>query len=1127
VSVSKISDYTCVSPRFLRSVNLNNDYNNIENSNGYIITPNVGKTLESVLQGLSTLHGQRSFSVLGPYGTGKSAFAVFLCQLLGRDNVKYEFVRNLLANTFSNLVALADSIREVDDRVGFLQIVITARRRPVSQIILESMLRALVDLKQSKNVRLLVERIQNALDNEYWFDTAVIIDFLSEIGKEAKLQGYSGLLLMVDEAGKTLEYALHDPNGGDVYIYQELAEYSDRQKEMPVLFIITLHQMFDDYVQLSDRTLKNEWTKVQERFRSIQFSETAAATINLIANALCPKEKLPESVDVALDKILQRFVDIQVHLPFGIGFDEFKLFSKKAWPLHPTLLLAMPYLFRRLAQNERSIFSYLNSFESFGFQTFLDKTFNKDVGFVRLSHVYNYLLSNYEVSLSRLPYAKRLLEVSNVINSRQKLSRDHIQIIQTVALLNVLSEICPLRACKELIECSCDISNIDEELHYLKAQSLLTYRKLDNSYRVWEGSDVDVEERLKEAYRDLHLADSSMLGTLKEYLPSKTMVARRHSLETGICRYFKVVYTENISNIDNCDFSDAAGIVLVVLPMSDLKVIEKTALKLTKSEVRLIVALPQQITSIIGVVEEIAGLRWVDDNTPELRDDKVASREVSLRLVTAEQRLEALLRIMLDPRPLPLGNHCKWFWNGTQNDASRNVDVTRLLSKACDNIYSETPKLRNELIARKNISGAAAAGRRKVIEGLLEHVGEPILGIDINSYPPERAIYETVLQASDIHVFNKTVGSWSLQKPPQDSELNLRPCWSLMEDMVFSLNIERVNVLELFEKLSEIPYGLPAGVSPILFVAFFILNQDNLFLYRENSFLPEVKIAHLELLQRRPELFSVSGVRLDGIRQAVVERLAKGLKQPAKIAPVVRSLFKTLNSLPNVTLKTNKVKNKKAILMRDCLLKAQAPEQLLFIDLPKCFGLASFKEGEERTEDMTLFFEELNTSLFALRDYSLNLLEKSKNKLVNKCGIVDNIHGWEELERRAMWLVPRVNHEVLTPFLKSVINGIDSEHNATPALSLVANRPFEQWSDTDVDRFPGLADGIGDLFKSIWKNYGNVELELTSDEIQQRDDLCMKFKPQLTKLIDSSSTNVIRAMLKELLKEFDNSQLEE
>ena len=212
--------------------------------------------------------GQRAFALTGPYGTGKSAFAVFLCQLLDRDARKVDQAAKILAPEHSKLIAELRQIRKPEGgREGFLLIPVTARRRPIAQLLLEGMLAAVRGMNASTSVRDLYNRIEEALRRKAWRDTAIVVGFLTDIQKEAEKQFFSGVLLLVDEAGKTLEYALQDRAGGDVYIFQELAEYACRQSKTPLLFLITLHQMFDDYVELSDRTLRNEWNKVQERFQ--------------------------------------------------------------------------------------------------------------------------------------------------------------------------------------------------------------------------------------------------------------------------------------------------------------------------------------------------------------------------------------------------------------------------------------------------------------------------------------------------------------------------------------------------------------------------------------------------------------------------------------------------------------------------------------------------------------------------------------------------------------------------------------------------------------------------------------------------------------------------------------------
>jgi len=787
--VTTISEYISVTPRFLRSVNLSNDWRHTESFTGYIVTPNVAQALERLSNGLYHKNGQRAFTLIGPYGTGKSAFAVYLCQLLSHDDKNATKANNLLPNTNKKLSTQFEKVRVyTKGSKGFLPIAVTARRRPIAQLLLEGIREAISELKRTKSVQGLTNRMQIALDRDYWKDTATILKFLKEIGEEAKAQGYAGQLLLVDEAGKSLEYALQDREGGDVYVFQEIAEYANRQHDFPLLFLITLHQMFDDYVELAERTTRAEWTKVQERFQAIQFAESAATTIQMLAGALQLNTQLPQKVNNAIDEVLRQLEKSSAPLPIGLDSSSFHNLARRAWPLHPTVLLAMPHLFRRLAQNERSIFSYLTSHEPFGFQEHIRKPLNGDSGFVKLHDLYAYLLANFEAGLARLPYAKRLLEANDVINSRHNLSSQEYDLIRTVAILNVLGEMCPLRATAKLLECTAYRgNNIEAVLNKLKQQSILTYRQLDCSYRVWEGSDVDIDARMKEARRHLQMKGSSLLETLRTHLPQRKLVARRHSLETGAHRFFAVNYAERIEKPESyqkMNFTDgASGLVLILFTHANTDVLCTSAEHVTKIQPRLIIAIPRQIEALRGVVEEVACLRWVERNTQELRDDRVARRELSLRLVEGEQRIFQLLQTLLDPRPTPFGNSCQWFWNGLDQAPKSPVEVTKLLSQACDHIYFKSPRLRNELIARRKISSAASSARRCLLEKMLTSAGEERLGIE--GFPPERSIYESVLRAAGLYAYNNSVGKWSFQVPPSKNPVNLKPCWDLLEQEIF------------------------------------------------------------------------------------------------------------------------------------------------------------------------------------------------------------------------------------------------------------------------------------------------------------------------------------------------------
>ena len=112
----------------------------------------------------------------------------------------------------------------------------------------------------------------------------------------------------------------------------------------------------------------------------------------MLAEAIKPVKSAPKEVAKALDDVLQEMANIEGILPNPMDQDSFGKSAHKAWPIHPTLLLALPHIFKRFAQNERSMFSYLTSEEHYGFQNQIrDNTVEDDYGFIRIKDIYDFL----------------------------------------------------------------------------------------------------------------------------------------------------------------------------------------------------------------------------------------------------------------------------------------------------------------------------------------------------------------------------------------------------------------------------------------------------------------------------------------------------------------------------------------------------------------------------------------------------------------------------------------------------------------------------------------------------------------------------------------------------------------
>lgn len=455
-SARPIGDYLEVARRFTRSINLEKDYRGASQNGEYILTPTALESLHRLAEGLVNDSPSRAWTITGPYGVGKSAFAVFVTRLLCSTGKPGLGARTQLKRTDPELAAELDHRQICQDGMkGFLPVLITARRAPASTCIAEGIIAALKCDKSSKLKaagRKLAAKMKTASNNGP-LDTRWVVSALETSGSVARGEGYRGLLLVIDELGKVFEYAARYPHKGDVYVLQELAEHVARSGEYPAILVGLLHQSFEEYGHLLDMGTRREWAKIQGRFGDIAFMEPADQVIRMVAEAIRRKgSSWPGGLKTRITEVVVAAAEVGV-VPPGMPLDEFKRTAIAAYPLHPLALVALPYIFRRFAQNERSLFSYLSSMEPFGFQEFVKtRTMNpKSPEFVRIGDLFDYFTSNFGLGLYRQPQALRWLEAADVLDRKDDLGEIHREAVKAVGVLNALGQFSHLSASAGMI----------------------------------------------------------------------------------------------------------------------------------------------------------------------------------------------------------------------------------------------------------------------------------------------------------------------------------------------------------------------------------------------------------------------------------------------------------------------------------------------------------------------------------------------------------------------------------------------------------------------------------------------------------------------------------------------------
>ena len=1072
-----LSELFQVKGRFRRSVHLERDFYTENALDGYVLTATAREMLSRVISTLGNETTSKAWSLTGPYGSGKSAFALFAAKLLGDpDASTTQQALDLLRRGDSKLYEKFKYINGKGKNAlsGFCPVLISGERAPLSLGLLRGLVHGLTAFnitspsislaKEAKNLLKTAEKgtLPSASEITTLFESAT---------HEICESGGSGLLVVVDELGKFLEYATQQPAQGDMFVLQTLAEFADRSENTPLFLMTILHQAFERYAERAGKSQQEEWAKVQGRFEDIAFSESTEQVLRLVGTALEKRSEIvhKDNLNTAIDLGLK---------PHQLKKNEFIRLLESCLPLHPTVALLIGPIFRRFAQNERSIFAFLSASEPYGLQDFLSlQHYNGSfLPTFSLADLYDYLNATQGNRLYTSQTGKKWAEIEFAINQLADPSPMIVRLIKTIGLLGIVNEPIPnLKASDELLYYALD-DNTEEfatefknALSTLKRRSIVIHRSYNNVYALWEGSDVDIEARLRDAAA--HIDTKVALATdLSRYMPTRPLVARRHLFQTGTLRYFTVRYTD-LANFDADlaePLNDADGLILYALPASEeevTKLVEKTNDKDTANREEVLIAIPRTIGFLQDAVTQLAYLHWIAENTPELEGDVVARRELSVRMIEAERGVtNRLVEIFGENSE----DSCTWYHKGQPADINSPKARNTYLSEICDVVYHKTPFIRNELINRRKISGAATNARKKLIQEMLENGDKK--NLSITGYPAEMSIYRSLLWNTGIH--REIEGVWGFHPPNPDDKNNINYAWKAIENFLEKCEGERQPIEYLYQCLKQPPLGLRDGPLPILLCAAMLHHKTEIALYENGSFIADWSMPVFERLLKAPQQFELKRFRMAGIRADLFARLLRMLNQPVEtenpdLLTVVTPLMRFISQLPKYTLVTQELSDA-AKNLRKVVQNAREPDELLFNQLPEALGFPSF--GAERATDAKVvsdFFTTLQDALSELEQAYEVLLNSVEQLLVEAFNLTPKKEELRaELADRAEPLFAITIETDLKGFLIQICSGGHDFNSWLEAIATyLAKKPPASWIDVDKAQFESKLSQLARKFR--------------------------------------------------------------
>lgn len=1026
-----IADRVSLSQRYVRSTDVARDLADPAALDGYVVTASAREALRRLVAGLAKSSTQRAFRLTGPYGSGKSSFALLLCRLVmpeGREA--------------ATRLASAAGVPEAAELALHDVLVLSGRR--------SSFARDLLNLVGSRAAELGTDAVSTSISaaaqlSEPGLVARAAVDGLDALARATLARTGHRILLVVDEMGRYVEHAASNPRTEDPSIFQQLAERAGGGSGPPLAVLGVLHHRFAEYVAGLGSLAEAEWTRSAERYEEIPFGDSLEQTLHLVAGALHVRPTHTRAVVREAQAVYAAAGE------FGVlsgGADDAIRIAPELYPLHPAALAALTIASRRLGQNERSIFGFLQTLEPMGFQRFIQENRYGPGAWYRLPQLFDYFAAQGTLRFGSADRERRWHLALDAIAQVEPGSNE-AGALRCIALIAALEPIQNVRATPASVAWCIGVDDATSQraLDALASKGLVYRRPQSGDYSLWSRSSADLDHWLEEARIRVPSVDR-LDQAITSLPPPRPLVAHAHYQKTGTLRAFAISLR---SALDDSPIRTPAGhdgvvAILAAHPQDPIEEITERATRLSRhAGAQALVHVHRVTPSDLEWANRLRYWRWVQENCPELRVDDLARAEVTARVTQAETALSETFAALTAPEG------AGWLQNGKTVVIEDRAALSRRLSEICNDVFHASPFLRNELINRSKLSTAVASARMRLLEAMLDHEREPMLGL--TGAPPERTIHLAMFQATGMHR-EVAPSVWGFAPPEPNHELGWRPVWDRLAEILMgeaSVSFDRIA-----ELLAEAPWGLRAGPSLLLVTAFMLHHRTEIALMERNSFVPELTGSHFMRLAKNPSNFALRAVGGGDERTEILERLSSrielpvGLPRPtAEVKPIVETLYRWFARLPENARLTERV-SPLAKRVRAVLVKARDPMDVLFDQLPRACACV---DNDGRI-DAGSYVEHLSAAIEELDDVDPALRRLAAASLASAFGQRDTSGVRTRIELEFQTLRTELTDYPLRQFVERALrNQVADDQWLDGIAGLIAGSRIENWNDTSLDTF--------------------------------------------------------------------------
>lgn len=623
--------------------------------------------------------------------------------------------------------------------------------------------------------------------------------------------GYSGIYIVFDEFSKFIESQDGIATGANMKLVQDICELATDSHGVQLFFTMVAHKSIKEYGKYLSQDIINSFTGIEGRIIEKYFITSSKNNYELIKNAIIKSSgflnKIPNSNKYFGSGVCDKYYQLPA---FRSNFNrtEFeKTILKGCYPLNPMGAYILLNISEKVAQNERTLFTFVSNDEPHSMARYVAEHKESDDWVIGVDLIYDYFSTLFKKEVSNEYIHNLWLSAEYALE--RCITEDQKKIIKTLAVILIVNKEDELPASDKNLNLCVALDDGPQAINELVQLEFIYQKSSTGNYMFKTKAGSELKKEIKRQ-RSLKGDNVNYAKALIDVTGKYYVIPRKYNTIFSMTRYFTNQFMDinDFLDINSSDIllSDCSGDGKVIILYSFSK-LEQEKVKnhlIDLNDSRIVIICPKKSLRLKKQLKDYEIIQELRNNQSFTANNKILKKEMPLLIEDITDEINTYLSEIYEE-----DSNTKVLYNDNGEIKSIKVgNEETAVNKCCETLFTKTPEINNELVNREVIGTTQTKKARiNIINAILSNN-------DTEEYytgtSQEATIYRALFTVTGI----------------KDNNIkhNVQCVLKEINNFIESCSDKKVSMSILVSRLKSKPYGMRMGVIPF-YLAYVMENR--------------------------------------------------------------------------------------------------------------------------------------------------------------------------------------------------------------------------------------------------------------------------------------------------------------